>query len=88
MTKKSSYKISPDVKSDIIRRIKDDGVSVTQAAKDHGIHESTIYGWLGKGATGSPSWAEFSKLQRHNKELLEIIGELTVKLSSSQKKTW
>jgi len=85
---KKTYKISPEVKTDIIRRVKDDGVSVVQAAKEHGIHESTIYGWLGKGTTGAPSWAEFSKIQRHNKELLEIIGELTVKLSSSQKKTW
>jgi len=48
-----------DVKADILRRIKEEGIPVSQAAKDHGMHESTIYGWLGAGAKGTPSWAEF-----------------------------
>ncbi len=34
---------------------------MTQAAKDHGISEGIIYGWMVKGATGAPSWAEFSR---------------------------
>ncbi len=47
---KKGHRIAPEVKTDIIRRIKEEGVSVPQAAKDHGVHESTIYGWLGTGA--------------------------------------
>ena len=86
MSNKPSYRIAPEVKADIIKRVKEEGVSVAQAAKDHGIHESTIYGWLGVSATSAPSWAEVSRLQRQNKELFEIVGELTVKLSAAQKK--
>ena len=82
------YKIAPEVKTDIIRRIKEEGVTVVQAAKDHGIHESTIYTWLGKGAKGSPSWSEFSRLKRERDELLKLVGELTVKNSTAQKKNW
>jgi hypothetical protein len=41
---------------------------------------------MGTGATGTPSWSEFSRLQKQNKELFEIIGELTIKLSQTQKK--
>jgi transposase-like protein len=86
MSNKKGHRIANDVKADIIRRVKEEGISVAQAAKDHGIHETTIYGWLGSGAVGTPSWGEFSRLQKQNKELFEVVGELTVKLSAAQKK--
>lgn len=86
MPNKKSYRVAPEVKADILKRVKEEGVSVAQAAKDHGIHETTIYGWLGSGASGAPSWSEFIRLQKQNKELFEVIGELTVKLSQAQKK--
>jgi transposase-like protein len=35
--------IAKDVKDQILNRIKNEGVSVIQAAKDHGISEGTIY---------------------------------------------
>ena len=83
---KKGHRIAKEVKADIIRRVKEEGISVSQAAKDHGVHETTIYGWMGTGASGSPSWAEFVRLQKQNKELFEVIGEITVKLSQAQKK--
>ena len=70
----------------IVRRVKEEGISVSQAAKDAGVHETTVYGWLGAGATSAPSWGEFSRLRKQNKELFEVIGELTIKLSQTQKK--
>lgn len=83
---KKIYRIAPDVKEQILKRIKEEGVPVTQAAKDHGLHETTIYGWLGQHAQGSPSWMEFVRLKRENKTLRELVGEITLKLSESQKK--
>lgn len=83
---KKGHRVPKEVKADIVRRIKEEGVSVPQAAKDHGVHESTIYHWLGTGAQGAPSWAEFIRLQKQCKELYEVIGEITVKLSQAQKK--
>src|SRR5229473_1316777 len=50
---KKHHRIAADVKADILRRVKEEGVSVAQAAKDHGISEGTIYGWMVKGATGA-----------------------------------
>lgn len=79
------YRIAPEVKEQILKRIKE-GVTVAQAAKDHGISEQTIYQWLSKGVQGQPSWKEFSKLQKENQMLKELIGDLTVKLSHPQKK--
>ena len=83
---KKTHKIPAEVKADILRRVKEEGVSVSKAAQDHGLSPRTIYGWLGKGATGAPSWNEFSRLQKQNRELFEVVGELTVKLSTAQKK--
>ena len=87
MSNKKGNRVPADVKADILRRVKEEGISVAQAAKDHGLHESTIYNWLGGGATSAPSWGEFSRLQKQNRELFEVVGELTVKLSQAQKKS-
>ena len=83
---KKNYRIAPEVREQILKRIKEEGVSVEQASKDAGIHHTTIYGWLGKGVSEMPSWSEFVKLKRENKALLELVGEMTLKLSESQKK--
>ena len=83
---KKIHRTPPEVKADIIRRIKEEGVTVAQAAKDHGLHETTVYGWLGAGAQGAPSWSEFAKLQKQNRELLALVGEITLQLSMTQKK--
>lgn len=87
MSNKKYHRVPQDVKADILRRVKEEGVSVSVAAKDAGISDATIYAWLGTGASGTPSWAEFSRLQKQNRELFEVVGELTVKLSQSQKKS-
>jgi transposase-like protein len=64
------HKVSADVKSDIIRRIREEGVPVAQAAKEHGLHESTIYLWLGTGAQGAPTFSEFARIRfRYSQEL-------------------
>lgn len=83
---KQSHRIAKEVKQDVIRRIKEEGIPVAQAAKDHGVHESTIYAWLGATTQGAPSWGELAKVQKQNRELLALVGELTLRLSAAQKK--
>ena len=86
-TPRKTYRISKEVKDQILKRIKDEGVSVTQAAEEHGISTKTIYGWLTKGVSGNPSWTQVAKLKKENKALLELVGQLTVTLSTAQKKS-
>jgi len=83
---KGKYKVSPEVKQQILKRIKEEGVSVTQAAEEHGLSTQTIYSWIAKGVTAPPSVLELSRLKRENQTLHEIIGRLTVKLSLAEKK--
>ncbi|OGG54089.1 hypothetical protein A2851_03510 [Candidatus Kaiserbacteria bacterium RIFCSPHIGHO2_01_FULL_53_29] len=80
------HRIALEVREQIISRIKNDGVSVAQAAKEHGVSEPTIYGWLGGKAKGAPSMLEYVKLKRERDELLRLVGEITLKLSETQKK--
>ena len=82
---KKGYRIAKEVKEQILKRIKEEGISVQQASQDHGVGEKTIYKWLTKGVSGVPSWAEFARLKKENKGLLELVGSLTVKLSQAQK---
>jgi transposase-like protein len=80
------HKIAPDLKEQIINRIKNDGVTVIQAAKEHGVSEGTIYTWLAKKVDGNPSLSEIVKLKKENAQLFQLIGEITLKLSETQKK--
>jgi len=79
-------KISGEVRDQIINRIKNDGVTVIEAAKDHGVAEGTIYGWIAKKTEGIPTLAENIKLKRDVDNLLKLVGEMTLKLSETQKK--
>jgi len=80
------HRTAPEVKEQIINRIKNDGISVMQAAKDHGISEATIYTWIAKKVEGQPSFSELIRLKKENAQLLQLVGEITLKLSESQKK--
>jgi transposase-like protein len=80
------FRIAPEVKAQIISRIKNDGVSVAQAAKDAGVSDASVYTWLGKKVEGNPTALEVAKLRRENNMLLQLVGEITLKLSESQKK--
>jgi transposase-like protein len=78
--------ISKEIKEQILKRIKNDGVTVADAAVEHGISTKTIYNWMRAKGVESTNVLEISRLKRENKELLEIIGRLTHDLKRSKKK--
>jgi transposase-like protein len=80
------YRIAPEVKEQIINRIKNEGVSVAEAAKDAGVSDASVYTWLGKKVEGGPSVLEVARLRKENSMLLQLVGEMTLKLSETQKK--
>jgi transposase-like protein len=71
------YKVAPEVREQTIRRIKDGSVTVQQAAKEHGVHATTLCGWLGAKVRGMPSILEIARLRKENDELLRLGGGLT-----------
>ena len=81
------YKVPRDLKSQILERVKTSGKSIKEIAVEHGISTTCIYSWLKDGAIGSSS-RDILKLEKENRELKQIIGELTVQLGVGQKKGW
>lgn len=78
--------VSTEIKQQILGRINKDGVSVAQAANDHGISSKTIYNWLSKKSDSVVSRIEYNKVLRQNAQLKHIVGDLTIKMSTEAKK--
>ena len=79
-------RVAPEIKEQIIGRIKNDGLTIKQAALDHGVPESTIATWIARRVGGQPSLGDIIKLKKENDQLKILIGEITLKLSEIQKK--
>lgn len=43
---RQGYKIVKEIKDEIINKLKHEGLSVMDAAKQYGISDKTIYNWL------------------------------------------
>lgn len=82
----ATHRVPKDRQEQILKRIKEEGISVSQAAQEHGVCDGTIYHWLSKGVTGQPTLREFAKLKKQNTQLLTLVGEMTITLSQSKKK--
>lgn len=69
----------------IIEKLKNEGLTVSQASREFGVSTNSIYNWLKKKAGGDPSALEISKLRRENKELKEIIGAFALDMERRKK---
>ena len=81
------HKVPRDLKIQILERVKTSGKSIKEIADEHGLSPTCIYTWL-KENVGGTSSKEMIKLIKENKELKQIIGELTVQMGIGQKKGW
>lgn len=70
--------ISKEIKEQILTRIKQDGVTASQAAKDAGISSNTVYGWMSRMVEKDPGIIEVNKLKRENQFLMLLLGKLTM----------
>ena len=78
--------IPKEIREQVLSRIKDEGIAVSQAAKDAGISIKTVYSWLLKESQKSDcSIIEINRLKRENEGLYQIIGKLTVGLDRIKK---
>ena len=84
---KTRHVIRPDVKAQILKRLKEEGVPVVKLAEEHGISSKTIYGWLSRGIVDKqPSLLAYAKLKKENQALKELVGNLTLYLEAEKKK--
>lgn len=80
-----SRKIDPEIKERVIKKIKSEGLSVAEAAKEFGLSNNTIYAWIGSKGTIEPGLVEMNRLKRENNELKQIIGSLTLNMERGKK---
>jgi len=74
-------------KQEIIARVKKNGESVIDLAKEYGVHSKTIYQLLAKQVNQPNLILEIAKLRKEKEALLSIIGELVAEKKSAYKKT-
>ncbi len=71
-----TFKVVPgEIKEQILNRIKNEGVTVIQAATDAGLSPKTIYNWLRAKTFSNVSILEVARLRRENRLLLEMLGK-------------
>lgn len=82
----TSRVIPKEVKEQILHRIKNEGITAAQAARDAGIPDNTVYGWLAKSVNGKTNDGEVARLKRELQGAYELIGKLTRELEAYKKK--
>ena len=78
--------IPKEIKEQILNRIKNEGITVAQAAREAGISDNTVYGWLAKSVNGKTNDWEVARLKRELQGAYELIGKLTRELEAYKKK--
>lgn len=83
-----TFRVIPkEIKEQVLSRVKNDGISCAQAAKDAGICADTIRNWLAKTASGINNDAlENARLKRELQGAYELLGKLTTELEKYKKK--
>ena len=82
-----TFRVIPkEVKEQTLNRIKNEGITVAQAARDAGISDNTVYGWLAKLVNGKANDWEVARLKRELQGAYELIGKLTKELEAYKKK--
>lgn len=76
-------RIDPKVKEQILKCIKEDGLSVTDAASTYGVSSKTIYYWLRSAVVDSDKnlILELNRLRKENEQLYKLLGRATAELN-------
>lgn len=72
----------PAVKAEILRKIQEEGMRVTDATAIYGVHGKTIYGWLRDGVVNSNTSLvlQLNRLKKENEQLYNLLGRATAEL--------
>jgi transposase len=75
--------IDQNIKTQILSKVRDQGVSVSQAAAEYGISVKTIYGWLRTGVVDGDKnlILELNRLRKENEQLYKLLGRATAELN-------
>lgn len=74
--------IDPAIKAEIIKKVREEGMSVYKAAQVYNVNHRTIYGWLKKKVEGGNRnlILENNRLKKELDTAYRIIGKLTAEV--------
>lgn len=77
-----SVPINPNIKADILKSIREEGMGVREASKVFGVSENTIRNWLYRNTKGSDKnlILENNMLKKKLANAYRVIGELTAEV--------
>jgi transposase len=77
----------PAVKAEVLKKIRDEGMSVTEASKTYNVFSKTIYRWLKENVvSGSTNLIlEVNRLKKENEQLYNLLGRATVEMKKLKK---
>ncbi|MGH3849326.1 MAG: hypothetical protein ACRDRT_06445 [Pseudonocardiaceae bacterium] len=72
----------PDLKTEILRKIRDEGMRVADASATYHVHSNTIYGWLRDNVVNSNTSLvlQLNRLKKENEQLYNLLGRATAEL--------
>lgn len=72
---------------EIISKIRDEGMTVTEASNTYGVGRTAIYTWMRDGVVNSSTSLilEVNRLKKENEQLYNLLGRATVELKRSKK---
>jgi transposase-like protein len=73
----------PAIKTEILNKIRNNGMSVTDASVQYSVHPKTIYGWLRAGVVDGDKnlILELNRLRKENEQLYKLLGRATAELN-------
>ena len=75
--------IDPQIKAEILNKIRDEGMSVTACADQYGVSGKTIYTWLRANVVNSNTSLvlQLNRLKKENEQLYKLLGRATAELN-------
>lgn len=77
--------VPKEIREEILNKVKA-GQKVVELAKQYGISNRTIYGWLSRMVSPPVSLMEYNRIKRENEELKRIIGMIALDLEQEKKR--
>lgn len=76
----------PAVRAEVVAKIRDHGMRVTEASEKYGFSTKTIYTWLRDGVVdGNRNLIlENNRLKRENEQLYKLLGRATAEMQRSK----